>query len=204
MLQKLINRALRAAVARAVADSSRARELVDRMEGRSLRIEATGSPWWLWLRMQGATLDSQLLPAGQPAPADAVIHGSVVALLGALDGERQRSLLQSGALRIDGDAELAQRCSELLQLLRPDVEHELGRVLGPIPAHLLWSGARAARERAGSLLRDQTRNAADWLAHERRALVPAAEAEHRYREIEAAREQLDRLDARVQQLERHP
>ena len=56
-------------------------------------------------------------------------------------------------------------------------------------------------DQGGALLRDQSRNAADWLAHERRALVPAAEAEHRYREIEAAREQLDRLDARLRGLE---
>ena len=201
MLQKLLNVALRAALARAVEDSSRARELTARLEGRSLRIEATGSPWWLLLTMQGGTLDARLVPTAQPAPADASIHGSVVALLGAA-GPAQRELLQRGSLRIEGDAELAHRCSELLQLLRPDVEQQLGRVMGPIPAHLLWRGARTAWQGGEALLRDQSRNAADWLAHERRALVPAAEGEHRYREIDATREQLDRLDARVQVLER--
>ncbi len=200
MLQKILNRALGSAVARALEDSSRARELVSQIDGRSLRIEVTGSPWQLLLEAHGVQLDARLLPAGEAAPTDASIHGSAIALLGAL-GDNQRALLQSGALRIDGDAELAQRCSELLQLLRPDVEDEIGRRLGPIPAHLLWRGARSMWNQGHALLRDQSRNAADWLAHERRTLVPAAEAEHRYREIEAAREQLDRLDARVRGLE---
>jgi ubiquinone biosynthesis protein UbiJ len=203
MLQGFINRALRTAVARAMQDSSRARELCSQLDGRSVRIDVTGGPWQLLLTAQQAQLDARVLPAGIPAPADARISGSVVALLGAL-GEGQRALLQSGALRIEGDAELAQRCSELLQLLRPDVEQELGRVLGPIPAHLLWRGARSLWDQGQSLLRDQSRNAADWLAHERRTLVSVPEAEHRYREIEAAREQLDRIDARLRGLEQRP
>jgi ubiquinone biosynthesis protein UbiJ len=200
MLQGFINRALRNAVARAMEDSSRARELCGQLDGRSLRIELTGGPWQLLLSARGAQLDAHLLPAGSAERTDASIHGSAVALLGAL-GQDQRALLQSGALRIDGDAELAQRFGELLQLLRPDVEQELGRVLGPIPAHLLWRSARGAWQRGRGLLRDQSRNAADWLAHEQRALVSVPEAEHRYRAIEAAREQLDRLDARMRGLE---
>jgi len=200
MLQKLLNRALGTAVARAVADSARARALLEQVDGRTLRIEVTGSPWHLLLEARGARLGARVLAANEAASADSSIHGSLVALLGAL-GDDQRPLLQSGALRVGGDAELAQRCSDLLRLLRPDVEHELARVLGPIPAHLLWRGARSAWQRGQALLRDQSRNAADWLAHERRALVPAAEAEHRYREIDAAREQLERLDARIRALE---
>lgn len=200
MLQSLFNRALGGALARAVADSSRARELCARLEGRTFGIAVTGSPWQLRLVVRDAQLSVAAAPAG-PAPAlDARIHGSAVALLGAL-GDRQRALLQDGTLRIEGDAELAQHFGELLQALRPDVEQHLGRVLGPMPAHLLWRGARSAWQQGNTLLHGQSRNAADWLAHERRTLVPVPEAEHRYREIESARERLDRLEARVRGLE---
>ena len=200
MLQALVNRALGRAVARAVGDSSRVRELCVRLEGRSFGIDATGSPWRLILTMRDLQLQARFAPAGTPEPADASILGSTVALLGAL-GEGQRALLQSGTLRIEGDAELAQQFGELLHALRPDVEQQLGRLLGPMPAHLLWRGARGAWQQGNALLREQSRNAADWLAHERRTLVPVPEAEHRYREIEAAREQVDRLEARMRSLE---
>lgn len=203
MLQSLLNSALDRAVSRAVRDSSRARELCARLDGRSVCIEITGSPWRVQLEGRGLQLQARLLSADSAEPADARIQGSAVTLLGAL-GEAQRGLLQSGSLRIEGDAEVAQACSELLQMLRPDIEEVLGRRVGPVSAHLLWRGARAAWTQGGALLRDQSRNAADWLAHERRALVPAPEAEHRYRQIEAAREQLDRLEARVHALETRP
>lgn len=203
MLQSLLNSALDRAVSRAVRDSSRARELCARLDGRSVCIEITGSPWRVQLEGRALQLQARLLSADSAEPADARIEGSAVTLLGAL-GEAQRGLLQSGSLRIEGDAEVAQACSELLQMLRPDIEEVLGRRVGPVSAHLLWRGARAAWTQGSALLRDQSRNAADWLAHERRALVPAPEAEHRYRQIEAAREQLDRLEARVRALETRP
>lgn len=200
MLQGLINRALDRAVTRALADSSRARELCAQLEGRSFCIEPTGSPWLLHLTVREARLHAVITPAGTAQQANATIQGSAVALLGAL-GENQRALLQSAALRIEGDAQIAQKCSELLHALRPDMEQELGRLLGPLPAHLLSRAVRGAWQQGNTLLREQSLNAADWLAHERRALVSVPEAEHRYRQIEAAREQLDRLDARVQGLE---
>lgn len=203
MLQSLLNSTLDRAVSRAVRDSSRARELCARLDGRTVCIEITGSPWRVQLEGRTQQLQARLLLADSTEPADARIQGSAVTLLGAL-GEAQRGLLQNGSLRIEGDAEVAQACSELLQALRPDIEEVLGRRVGPVGAHLLWRGARAAWTQGSTLLRDQSRNAADWLAHERRALVPAPEAEHRYRQIEAAREQLDRLEARVQALEARP
>lgn len=200
MLQDFLSRALGRAVERAVADSARARELCTQLEGRSFCVEATGSPWQMHISVQGLQLQVRLVPAAMPEPADARIRGSVVALMGAL-GEGQRTLLQSGALQVEGDAELAQHYSELLRALRPDVEEQLGRLLGPMPAHLLWRGALGAWQQSQALLREQSRNAADWLAHERRALVSIPEAEHRYRGIEAAREHLDRLEARLRGLE---
>jgi ubiquinone biosynthesis protein UbiJ len=41
------------------------------------------------------------------------------------------------------------------------------------------------------------RNVAEYLAHERRDLVPRAEAEDFYRSVERLREDLDRLEARA-------
>lgn len=210
MLRLLPLHRLEAAIDRAVQDSGRARDLCAQLQGRRLRIAATGSPWTAELHVTDGTVRLHVgghaaagpTPPGS-VPADATLHGSAVSLLGAM-GESQHALLQSGAVRIDGDAEVAQRFAELLRCLRPDVESELARLTGPVPAHLLAGGIQALRRRGRQLWETQSRNAADWLAHERRTLVSAPEAEHRYRVIEAARERLDRLDARLQQLERRP
>ena len=48
------------------------------------------------------------------------------------------------------------------------------------------------------------RNVAEYLAHERRDLVPRAEAEDHYRNVERLRADLDRLEARTRLVEEEP
>jgi ubiquinone biosynthesis protein UbiJ len=82
-------------------------------------------------------------------------------------------------------------------LLKPDVEEELSRLIGDTPAH---QALRLVRTVAGFGRRAATtgvRNVAEYLAHERRDLVPRAEAEDFYRGVERLREDLDRLEARA-------
>jgi len=204
MLRDALLTRLEAAIDRAVQDSGRAQMLCAQLDGRRFRIVAAGSPWQCELRVEQGAARLRLQPAEDPAvAADALVRGSIAALVGAL-GEGQRLLLQSGAVRIEGDAEIAERFAELLRCLRPDLEHELGRLTGPVPAHLLAEGVRGLWQRGRELLRSQSHAAADYLAHERQVLVSRPEAEHRYREIESARERLDRLDARLRQLGTRP
>jgi ubiquinone biosynthesis protein UbiJ len=200
MLKEALLRRATAALNRGMQDSTRARDICAQLEGRSLQVAVSGSPWTGTLLAQGGTLGLRVEDHATAAPADVTLRGSAAALLGAL-GSDQRSLLHSGALQLDGDAQLAQYFDELLRCLRPDLEHELSRWAGPLPAHLLASSVRRLWQRAHSLWNDQSRNAADYLAHERGALVSVPEAEHRYRQIEAARENLDRLEARLGQAE---
>lgn len=204
MLRRALLTRLEAAIDRAVQDSGRAQALCAQLDGRRFRLAATGSPWQCELCIEHGAARLRLQPEeALSAAPDALVRGSVAALAGAL-GAGQQALLQSGALRIEGDAQIAERFAELLRCLRPDLEHELGRLTGPVPAHLLAEGVRGLWQRGRELLRSQSHAAADYLAHERQVLVSRPEAEHRYREIEAARERLDRLDARLQQLGTRP
>lgn len=189
-----------AALARALAASPRAQELARELAGRSVDVRLAGTRWGLRV----LALDGRL--ALSPAPdagldADACISGGALGLV-ALAGSDPEGVLRRGEARIDGDTQVAERFGELARLLRPDVEHQLGRAIGPVPAHLAARAARGtlawSRRAARSLLRDT----ADYLAHERSVLVPAAESEHALRGVEALREQSDRLEARVGELER--
>lgn len=188
---------------RALADSQRARQLCASLAGRALRVEITGSPWAAEIRSDGRALALQVLDrtAGSDVTADATLAGSPLALL-ALAGAERRAVIQRGEAHISGDGEIAEQFSELAVLLRPDVEHELGAVIGLVPAHLLMRGAQHLGHWGRSTAEATLRNSADYLAHERRDLVPAPEAEHLLRGIEQLREQLDRLDASLGALDR--
>jgi ubiquinone biosynthesis protein UbiJ len=189
MILASLNRALQ----RATAESARAQQLCHELEGRSLRVVVTGSPWTVLLLCADGL--PQLL-VDDPRAADATVRGGAISLLAMLR-EDSRAVIQRGAVQIDGDAELAQRFSELAALLRPDPEHQTARLIGPVPAHLLARGAQGLAGWGRHAIDAVLRNGAEYLAHESRDLVPRAEAEHLLRGIEQLRERVDRLDARL-------
>jgi ubiquinone biosynthesis accessory factor UbiJ len=138
--------------------------------------------------------------SGAPAE-DATLSGGPLALL-ALMRPGAQDVVQRGAVTISGDGQLAEQFQELARLLQPDFEEELSLFIGDVPAHQLarWVGI------GGRWLHDAVRttfvNAAEYLAHERADLVPRQEGEQFLHGVDAVREAVDRLEARVTLLER--
>jgi ubiquinone biosynthesis protein UbiJ len=190
-----IERLLGHAVAQARTDSPRAAALLAELTGRTLRVQILGTPLTLLV-----TCDGQTLHLSQGDAADAGIRGAPLSLL-ALAGEDPQAVIARGDVAIEGDAEIAQRFRELGMRLRPDLEAGLSRLLGRSAAHVAMLGLNAARDWARASAWTATQNVAEYLAHERADLVSRAEAEHFLREVDQLREQLDRLGARLQQLE---
>ena len=85
-------------------------------------------------------------------------------------------------------------------LLKPDVVEELSKLIGDTPAHQALRLVRAATGFGRRAAATGVRNMAEYLAHERRDLVSAPEAEDFYRGVEKLREDLDRLEARTRLL----
>ena len=179
--------------------SPRAQQLCVALQGKTVRIEARGLGWVVEIESLGSSVRLSKT-AGARAP-DAEISGSLMNLA-ALAGPSPEEVIRRGDVTIRGDAEIAQKFRELAMLLKPDVEEELSKLIGDTPAH---QALRFVRSMAGAGRRTattQVRNMAEYLAHESRDLVPRAEAEDFYRGVERLRENLDRLDARAQVLER--
>jgi ubiquinone biosynthesis protein UbiJ len=202
-IESLIGRMLAQASARARAESPRARELLEELAGRRLAVAISGTAWQdapLIVVCSGEELRLQQAAAGTGDAADATISGAPLSLL-ALTRDAQ-TVIHRGDARISGDAQVAQRFRELAGLLAPDLEHELSRVLGRSAAHVVMGGLRKANDAARTAAWTSVRNVAEYLAHESGELVSRSEAEHFLRGVEQAREQLDRLEARLTQLTR--
>jgi ubiquinone biosynthesis protein UbiJ len=198
----VIDRALRAAVSRARTDSPRARELLAALAGRSITLEARGTPFRVTIESDGSVLRvaaADTGAAGAPA-ADAHISGTSLSLL-ALTRADPEVVIQRGDVSIGGDAEIAQQFSRLALLLRPDLENALSQVLGRSGAHVLMRGLRGAAAWTRAAAWTQVQNLSEYLAHERGDLVSRSESAHFLREVDDAREQLDRLKARLSHLE---
>lgn len=178
--------------------SPRAQELCASLTGKRVRIDARGLGWVLMAECLPSSI--RLTKGDGDAAPDAEISGSLMSLA-ALAGPHPEEVIRRGDVTIRGDAELAQKFRELAMLLRPDVEEELSKLIGDTPAH---QALRLVKSVTGFGRRAATtgvRNMAEYLAHEKRDLVPGAEAEDFYRSVEKLREDLDRLEARTRLLE---
>jgi ubiquinone biosynthesis protein UbiJ len=204
----LIGRALNAAVARARAESPRARELLAALAGHRVAIVASGTPFAALLESTGTDLRFEFLREPTPAsipdvPPDATVRGTPLSLL-ALSGADPQAVINRGEVQISGNTEVAERLRELSLLLRPDLEHLLAGVVGRSFAHVVMRGLQGVAQWTRAAAWTSAQNLAEYLAHERGDLVSRAEAEHFLRGVEELREQLDRVAARIAQLEGDP
>ncbi len=193
----MLTERLQALVDREVEGSPRARELLAQLAGRRMRIVARFTPWQLTLQADATQLR---LLRDDRAPVDVELAGSPLALLSLLREEPQ-SVIRRGDVSLTGDGEAGARFQELAALLRPDLEAGLARVIGDVPAYGVGSLLRKAVDYGRASLATQAQNAGEYLAHEKRLLVPQAEARQFLDEVDALRERSDRLATRVAQLE---
>jgi ubiquinone biosynthesis protein UbiJ len=178
--------------------SPRARELCESLVGKRVRVEARDFRWVLIAEALNSSIRLTSSQADGPPP-DADISGSLLNLA-ALAGMHPEEVIQRGDVTIRGDAEVAQKFRELAMLLKPDVEEELSKLIGDTPAHQALRLVRLATGFGRRAAQTGVRNVAEYLAHERGDLVPRAEAEDFYRGVERLREDLDRVEARMQLL----
>jgi ubiquinone biosynthesis protein UbiJ len=182
---------------RGLPRSPRARQLCKELEGRRVGVDISG----LTRFIVESTGDTLRLTRDASAAADAEIAGGALSLL-ALASESPEAVLQRGDVQIRGDVDLAQKFRELALLLRPDLEEELSKVIGDVPAHQIGRFARAAFGWTRNAASTTVRNAAEYFAHERQHLVPRAEGDQYLKGVDTLRENVDRIEARIELLSR--
>jgi ubiquinone biosynthesis accessory factor UbiJ len=186
MLGNLLNRGL--------PRSFRAREICAGLNGRSLALTIPNVA-----RLRLASTGVTLTASFDAEPADATLTGGPLSLLGLL-GASALPALQRGQVAISGDAEIAERFRELLELLRPDFEEELSLLTGDVPAHQLARLARASTAWGAQAAGTALANLSEYLAHESADLVSRNEGEQFLRGVDALREGVDRAQARLERL----
>lgn len=177
--------------------SPRARELCASLAGRRVAVEARGLRGFI-VRSNGERLEITWDASGE---ADVRVIGGPISLLACAGRKADRATWGPG-VEVSGDLELAERFRELARLLEPDFEEELALAVGDVPAHEIARLARATlgwwRHAADTSLR----NVAEYLAHERGHLVSRPEGRQLGMGIESVRDTIERLEARIDALEK--
>lgn len=166
-----------------------ARERLAQFAGETVELRAAPLP----------ALRLQIGPEGRVAPAAAAAGFSLTIELAP---ESAAALLKGEAhfmraVRVSGNARLAEELRRLARHLRWDFEEELAALVGDVAAHRLAGLVRdfaawqvdAARRLAEALL--------DYALEERRWLVPRAEAAAYAAELARLRDGIERLERKV-------
>ncbi len=183
---------------RNIGASSRAAALAKRLEGATLQVDVDGIT-----RVRTTCFGGRAaLLAGDDSPADAVISGSAPALLQMFRAAGTPSAEMRAAVQIRGDAEIANLYRDLFAAARPDLEEELSRWIGDMPARHLSLLAKSVRTWARRARRTAGENIAEYLQEEGRDLVTKTEMEEFLRGVDGVRESIDRIEARLIGIER--
>lgn len=182
---RLVNRILR--------DHPLAGERLRRFAGKIARFQSGPFDLRLLVTADGAV---EVAPS---AAAPALLVRIPPALLPRLAANEEAAFKE---VAFEGDAEFAQEVSYLARNLQWDVEEDLSRVTGDIVAHRVVSGARdlhawsrEARARLGA-------NVQEYLTEERPALVPRRDADAFVHDVDTLRDDVARLEKRIELLAR--
>ena len=188
--ERLLNRNLpRSPRARSLCSELAGKDIAVTIDGLALRFVLGSDGERLTLRRSGAS-------AASAEAAGAEFRGTPLNLI-ALAGPDAEGVIRRGGVRVDGDAQLAQQFRELVRLLRPDIEEEMAQLVGDAAAHRLGRAASGVLRFGRRLAATGTRNVAEYFAYERADLVPRAEADAFFADVDRMREGVDRLAARV-------
>ena len=188
---------LEAELNRWVSESTAARERLAALTGTSFAVHVEGLSMTAVLHADGARLRLDR----DATDATATLRASPLDLLKLVRAEGVSGVKRTQAT-LSGDLEVAERYSQLLKLARPDLEEEIAKWVGDIPAHALGEGVRDLRawlKRAVGALR---MNTAEYLQEESRVMPAPLEAQAFFSDVERLRDDVERAAARLNRLER--
>jgi ubiquinone biosynthesis accessory factor UbiJ len=209
----LAGRALESALNRAIDLDPDTREGLRPLEGRSvvLALSAAAATEQAPLALR-LTVDEARLRVGPVDPErtpDLAVRGTLGGMLSfgmrtvlprLLGAHGDDEALPVGAMRIEGDAELARRLQRLAERFDPDWQLPFAAVFGDVLGVQIANALAAALRQARDGGRRFAETAAEYVTEESRDVVPRAELEAFYDDIDTLRDDAERLKARVARL----
>ena len=191
-------RALEAALNRALALDAETRAGLRALDGQRVALHVASPPLALQVRVDGERL--VVGPVEAEAEADLSVRSTLGGLLGQLPWFKRDDAPPVGKVKLSGDAELARRLQRLAERFDPDWQRPFvqvfGEVVGVQVAGAFAAALRHARGAAGAL----ASNAAEYVTEESRDVVAREELNAFHDDVDALRDDAERLAVRVSRL----
>ncbi|MFT3763704.1 MAG: SCP2 sterol-binding domain-containing protein [Pseudoxanthomonas sp.] len=202
-LKPLAGRALEAALERALALDPDTRAALKPLDGRRIALHLQAPALALEIRVDRERL--KVGPAFDESEPDLAVRATLGGLLSQLPafaklGLRRDDAAPAGRLRVSGDAELARRLQTLAQRFDPDWQQPFVAAFGEVVGVQVANAARGALRQLRSLGAGLAENAAGYVVEESRDAVGRAEQHAFHDDVDALRDDVERLAARIARL----
>ena len=143
-----------------------------------------------------------LLASEWAADADCTLRAPASSLLHLALSRNKTAILHSADVELEGDSSVLMDLAAVLQDLELDWEYELSRWVGPVATQLISGHLHSRKRWYQQGFASLNQNLAEYLSEESRTLVGQREAQARFRELDKAKIDLERLEARFERLSR--
>jgi ubiquinone biosynthesis protein UbiJ len=172
---------------------------LERLEGRMLQLDVEGVGITLFFAFNGRQVEVGTRSECEP---DTVISGSPAALFAMAVPEEIGNWGSPGSrVSISGDANLARDLERLFSGLDPDWEGRLSRVFGDVWGHQVAAGLRAGAEQARESAENAGGMISEYLQQNQGPVIRVQELEEFTGAVEDIRGSVERLAARIREME---
>jgi len=173
-----------------------ARELCQKLSGTVVAIRVRDTALTTWFIVQDDGLELTTETDREP---DVLISGSLLTLA-QMAGDSSGSAVRAGSLDFTGDPVLADEFRQLLTYAKPDIEEELSGIVGDVAAHRLSEIAKGLNQWGREARATMGANIREYLQEESRDVPSRYEVERFTANVNALRDDVDRLEARIKRL----
>lgn len=180
-----------------IQESTPARELCAELSGSIVAVRVSNTALAAFFVVHDDLIDVQSTSEQDP---DVVIEGSLITLA-RMAGSSGEDAIRDGSLSLSGDAEIADQFRQLLKFARPDLEEELAGVVGDVAAHRLGEFARGLGRWGRDARRTMGENIREYLQEESRDAPSRYEVDRFSADVGALRDDVARIEARLNRLQ---
>lgn len=182
---------------RNIGETSRAREICARLDGKIIAVRVRDSGLSAYFEIHESVLDLRSETEAEP---DAIITGSLLSLA-RLAGKTDDSMVGDDSFELSGDAKAVRMFRELLKSAKPDAEEELSRIVGDVAAHRVGEVARSLKRWSRDARATMGANIREYLQEESRDAPSRYEVDRFAEDLHALRDDVERAAARMDRLE---
>ena len=182
---------------RNIGEITPARELCARLDGKTIAIRVRDTALAMYFTIRDELIE---LAADSDDEPDVVITGSLLTLA-RIAGRGGENALRTGSLDLTGDVATADAFQELLGYAKPDIEEELSGIVGDVAAHRIGEVARGVGNWARNARETMGSNIREYLQEESHGAPSRYEIDRFTKDVRALRDDVERVEARINRLE---